>query len=292
MHLSVRNGDDVIHTLHFEDGPVYIGRQQGCQVFLPDLAVSRQHAVLYTNKKQEWQIEDLGSSNKTYLNDVAVHKHPIVNGDVIRIGKFVIEISMDRPESKNEQTAIMSDTMVQKAAGNEEDAQAHQFVRHMSGKEEPLSLPIRRVKNFMGITTTLARDMDLFHFHRSVIDILVSQFNAFHVWLCMRTEGSGEFEVEGGKIISGIRIAQTDLERSDIIEDVIKREDYILIPQHWRTNPNSRVRSIICGPLLSGNQCYGAVYIDNSMDHESYERTDMDYLIVLSIYIAGRLTML
>jgi len=49
------------------DGEYVIGRRSDCQVFVPDMRVSRQHARLWRDS-DGWTLEDLGSNNGTYIN--------------------------------------------------------------------------------------------------------------------------------------------------------------------------------------------------------------------------------
>jgi serine phosphatase RsbU (regulator of sigma subunit)/pSer/pThr/pTyr-binding forkhead associated (FHA) protein len=51
------------------DGEYVIGRRSDCQIFVPDMRVSRQHARL-VKTGDGWQLEDLGSNNGTYINGV------------------------------------------------------------------------------------------------------------------------------------------------------------------------------------------------------------------------------
>jgi phosphoserine phosphatase RsbU/P len=49
------------------DGEYVIGRRSDCQIFVPDMRVSRQHARLWRDGAA-WTLEDLGSNNGTYIN--------------------------------------------------------------------------------------------------------------------------------------------------------------------------------------------------------------------------------
>ena len=91
MQISVRKDGVLLNESRFKKGPIYIGRQIGSQVFLLDRAVSRQHAVIYTDKNGAWVIEDLDSANKTFINRKAIHKCELKNDDNIRIADFSIK---------------------------------------------------------------------------------------------------------------------------------------------------------------------------------------------------------
>jgi predicted component of type VI protein secretion system len=68
-----------------------IGRE-GCEVVLPDPEVSRRHATI-RSEGGSLAIEDLGSTNGTYVNDHRVHGvQPLKDGDVVRLGNTVWSI--------------------------------------------------------------------------------------------------------------------------------------------------------------------------------------------------------
>jgi pSer/pThr/pTyr-binding forkhead associated (FHA) protein len=69
-----------------------IGRADGCAIRLQDTYVSQVHARL-AGKNGTWHVEDLGSTNGTYLNDRKVVAPVEVHaGDVVRVGKTVLEL--------------------------------------------------------------------------------------------------------------------------------------------------------------------------------------------------------
>lgn len=73
-------------------GQVDIGRADGCAIRLQDTYVSQVHARL-AGKDGAWYVEDLGSTNGTYLNDRKVVAPVEVHaGDVVRVGKTVLEL--------------------------------------------------------------------------------------------------------------------------------------------------------------------------------------------------------
>lgn len=63
-----------------------IGRNQDNDICIDNLAVSGHHAKLLTIFDDSF-LEDLDSTNGTFVNGTAISKHPMKNGDVILIGK-------------------------------------------------------------------------------------------------------------------------------------------------------------------------------------------------------------
>jgi hypothetical protein len=73
-------------------GEVSIGRAAGCQVTIDDTYASQIHARIFSRDNQ-WQIEDLGSTNGTWLNRHKVAGPMVIKpGDVVQIGNTVMEM--------------------------------------------------------------------------------------------------------------------------------------------------------------------------------------------------------
>ncbi|MEJ5255949.1 MAG: FHA domain-containing protein [Acidimicrobiales bacterium] len=71
---------------------VTIGRAAGCQVTLDDTYVSQLHARVFV-RDGAYLIEDLGSTNGTYLNRQRVSGPMVVRkGDRIQVGNTVLEL--------------------------------------------------------------------------------------------------------------------------------------------------------------------------------------------------------
>jgi pSer/pThr/pTyr-binding forkhead associated (FHA) protein len=69
-----------------------VGRAAGCQITLDDTYVSQLHARVFS-KDGAWYVEDLGSTNGTYLNTKRVSSTALAvkRGDRIKIGATVME---------------------------------------------------------------------------------------------------------------------------------------------------------------------------------------------------------
>ena len=74
------------------DGPLQIGRADSCEIRPKDTYLSHVHARL-APRGEGWVVEDLGSTNGTFLNQRKVQvPTPIAPGDRIRVGKSVLEV--------------------------------------------------------------------------------------------------------------------------------------------------------------------------------------------------------
>lgn len=87
--LEVTEGPDKGKVFRLSSRDVLVGSSPSCDIRLSDLTVSRQHARITWNDKMEaFQIQDLGSTNGTYLNGVRVFSALLShNGIDIKMGK-------------------------------------------------------------------------------------------------------------------------------------------------------------------------------------------------------------
>jgi pSer/pThr/pTyr-binding forkhead associated (FHA) protein len=73
-------------------GQIQIGRADACQIKLEDTYVSTFHARIF-NRDGAWLVEDLGSTNGTYLNQRRVTSPVEVrSGDRVKLGKTTLEL--------------------------------------------------------------------------------------------------------------------------------------------------------------------------------------------------------
>jgi pSer/pThr/pTyr-binding forkhead associated (FHA) protein len=92
---------------------VSIGRLPDNDVVIDNPAVSSRHARVY-REGNHYVLEDLKSTNGTFVNDKPIARHTLLDGDVVLVGKH---------------------TLVFTQQGGEQDAQAHkeQFVPEIGG---------------------------------------------------------------------------------------------------------------------------------------------------------------
>jgi pSer/pThr/pTyr-binding forkhead associated (FHA) protein len=90
LSFTLPNGEKRAVALRPNE-PVLIGRNRASTIKLNLPSVSRQHARIMYERDVFW-IEDLGSSNGTFVNQKQIQKARINIGDVLKCGDFVIAV--------------------------------------------------------------------------------------------------------------------------------------------------------------------------------------------------------
>ena len=79
-------------SVRLADAPVTLGRSQDSTIVLDDDYVSSRHARFFPRDGQ-WLVEDMGSTNGTYLDRAKVTEAtPVKIGMPVRIGKTTVEL--------------------------------------------------------------------------------------------------------------------------------------------------------------------------------------------------------
>lgn len=287
MHLVVKQNNDTINELRFNEGPVYIGRRSNSQVVLPDKSVSKQHAVIFVTDDSKWMVEDLDSVNKTYLNDEEIHKAELKTGDVLRITDFTIEISLESDEPDNSETIRSGDTFSMHATLA---TPPHEIVvrKPDAGHAPAMRLPAKRLSDFSHATETICEVETLDKLLESLMDIMSRQFSAFHVWCALREQPIGPMTYQMGKRRDGRNVELSNLMLKDKIDQVVERGQSLVLPRvSAKLEEKERIRSAIIVAIMRHSGCYGVLYVDNAMLHDHYSLSDLDYLMLLSIHIAS-----
>src|SRR5215467_5250487 len=81
---------------------VFLGRGADCAVRTDDAMVSRKNCKISFSGGR-WMVEDLGSSNGTFVNEVRIQKQALNHADVVRCGtlqvRFVETADAQKPRT-------------------------------------------------------------------------------------------------------------------------------------------------------------------------------------------------
>ena len=91
-HLLVVEGENPGTRAELADAPLLIGRGSDAAIKLDDDYVSTRHARIAASG-DEWFVEDLGSTNGTYVGPVRITQPTTIGlGVQVRVGKTILEL--------------------------------------------------------------------------------------------------------------------------------------------------------------------------------------------------------
>jgi pSer/pThr/pTyr-binding forkhead associated (FHA) protein len=113
----------VIKEVQLTKDRTTLGRRPYNDIVIDNLAVSGEHAILQMTGN-EVHLEDLNSTNGTYVNGKAVKKQLLQNNDTVEIGKYKIKYVNEVPGASFEKTMIIKPGMVPPAPAKPAGAEA------------------------------------------------------------------------------------------------------------------------------------------------------------------------
>lgn len=96
--LYVRKGPESGGTFYLDRDELTIGRDPESDIFLNDVTVSRNHAVV-ERSGEDVSVRDVGSLNGTYVNGECADRAVLHDGDVLQIGTFQMVFKAGQEQS-------------------------------------------------------------------------------------------------------------------------------------------------------------------------------------------------
>lgn len=97
----------VIKEVQLTKDRTTLGRRPYNDIVIDNLAVSGEHAVMQMSGA-DFALEDLNSTNGTYVNGKAIKKQALQHGDTIEIGKYKIKFVHEGVQNAHEKTMVIN----------------------------------------------------------------------------------------------------------------------------------------------------------------------------------------
>ena len=139
-----------------------VGRLPDNDIRIDNAAVSGHHSLLI-NILNDSFLEDLNSTNGTYVNGKLIKKHALQHGDVITVGhhqlRYVDDQAQQAPEDEFEKTMVItpSGQMEKQVA---QAARAAEAAATAAAAEAPRAAPAAAVKSRRGFAPTATQEVD------------------------------------------------------------------------------------------------------------------------------------
>lgn len=97
--LTVIQGQEIGRDYRLRNPEYVIGRDNDCDIIIPDGAVSRKHIKIELSQAKKGindkcRLIDLGSTNKTYVNNIEVQDVVLKTGDKIQVGNTILKFEL------------------------------------------------------------------------------------------------------------------------------------------------------------------------------------------------------
>lgn len=135
-----------IKQLHLREGRTTLGRSPENDVVLENMVVSGHHCEFELSGLGEVHIEDLSSTNGTYIDGKLVKRQRLNDGDVIEIGNFHIRFLEDTERP----SGFSSETMTMKYEGESGPRMVHAIFQVLNGSSAGLEMPVVKAVTTFG----------------------------------------------------------------------------------------------------------------------------------------------
>ena len=139
----------VIKEVQLTKDRTTLGRRPYNDIVIDNLAVSGEHAVMQMSGADVF-LEDLNSTNGTYVNGKAIKKQQLQNGDAVEIGKYKIKFVHEGASETYEKTTVINAGSVVEAGDSQGAPLGNAAIKVMSGTAAGREVPLVKVVTTIG----------------------------------------------------------------------------------------------------------------------------------------------
>lgn len=139
----------VIKEVQLTKDRTTLGRRPYNDIVIDNLAVSGEHAVMQMSGMDVF-LEDLNSTNGTYVNGKAIKKQQLQNGDAVEIGKYKIKFVHEGASETYEKTTVINAGSVVEAGESQGAPLGNAAIKVMSGTAAGREVPLVKVVTTIG----------------------------------------------------------------------------------------------------------------------------------------------
>ena len=287
MYKLVRADSGEAFSLDLPLGrPVVIGRGADVDLTISDPTLSRRHASFKRGWDQKVALEDLGSSNGTFLNGARVATATIAPGDTVSFGKatFRFEAAAAVPDAQSsaDATVLRQRAVRQRPAASAAAAEGTTVMRTLMLPAED-ELTQRKLALLLDVSTALSR--------AESVDALLGQI-AEHVFEIMKVDRLAILLNENDELVTRVARDRQGGETARVVPRTIARrvvqEKIAVISANTTEDQRfasdsivmQSVRSAMCAPLIGREGVVlGVLYVDNVTAAQSFDDDDLAFLV-------------
>lgn len=283
-------------TISITKDRISLGRASTNDICLEDRSVSRNHCVLEKNA-DSYEIVDLGSHNRTYVNQIAVDRRLLEHGSELRIGCSIFLFMIDEDESlrppvllpatatPNEPTvvlrredAIFLNTGAALSTGPQTDRNA------------------RSLASLLKVATAISKERELGSLARTLLEAITEAIQAESAAILLTTEAGIDPNLVFHRGASGAGKIPAKIP-STLVKRVLEEKVSILSNDVQSRTPEDfgksiialNVQAVLCVPLVFDDRVTGVIYASSSDTPCSFDEHHLQILTGIAGLAAGPL---
>lgn len=291
VKIHLIDGSGAASDREFESDSIVIGRSSRLDLTLPDRALSRQHARIFKSDGR-WMVEDLGSRNGTFVNQVRLEGPQEVRpGDRVTLGSCSLELggggSRPKPAS-----AELGQTLYRSAA--ELVRQDLSSAATDTGDSEAVLRLAERLRTLNEVHQALDQSLELDELLELILDRAFDHLRPQEGVIYLRSD-DGEVYRAASRSVRGSTTAP--LESHSLFEEVMEKGQAALVldaevDQRFNQAASligAGVRSLLAAPLLGPTGAMGMILLSSTLTVRLFSEDDMELLASLASVAAMRI---
>ncbi len=282
MRIIVEQGETVLYDQKINSGTVYVGRHEQCQFRLPgDDKIAARHLVIFEENGQ-WFVNPLHDQYQStqFNNQLLPGRQEITEDCELTVAGYRIKCLLDE---KSEEDAIIPFQVI--ARSNPELQETAAFTAGQMDLPETViikkridtfSLSKGRMEYVSGLALRLLEAPDVRGLLSMVIDALLTDMQAYCVWIGLRSDTDGHLHLSAGKDLSG-RSIDAPLAARKFAYGVVECARALF----QQSLDNLSDRSCLACPLISPDGSLGMVYMESDPGKPRFTLVDLDTLVFI-----------
>ncbi len=283
--LVLQRKDDESIYFPLTKFPVVLGREPSNDIALDDYMVSRKHARIIFSEGQ-FEVEDLGSANGTFVNGMKVSSSALAEGDELRLGNWVFLVKKgggDVIAAAGSPSPVIAQTQTQFISLDELNAEIANKTQYA-----PVASVAKVLGFFQQAGKILESAFELDEVLERILDLTFQMIPAERGFILLNNAETGEMDVRAQKFrdVEASPASQEAKLSKTILEYATKQGRAVLTSDAAHDDRFGTARSVIaqeirgaiCVPLKGRQDILGAIYADSRLMSHKFSLDDLKLL--------------
>jgi len=290
-HLLIKTGEKAGTRVELKK-VTCIGRGSDMDVRLDDLTVSKRHARIIRNEQGEHILEDLASSNGTFLNGLQVTTKKLASGDQVRIGSTLFVFHQEDEDGRSAADRTLLDFTGDSGSSSvlssvDVDAPTAEALTAEQIDYEQLTRANYQLRTVLEISQSIGSALDEDELLNKILDALFEVFpETNRGFIILRDPETGQLTPAASRLAQPSGGEERLQVSATILDYVLEQKRALLIagPGSADQLPTSQsmmdleLQSVMCAPLKCEDQVLGFIQLDTPRMAAHYDEDGLRLL--------------